>query len=146
VKIRVVRTAMTGFALLALLGATACGNGGPADQGDSMAASGSSPTAVSGSITVFAAASLTESFATIGGQFEVADPCMKVTFNLAGSSALDAQINQGALADVFASATPANMKAVTDDGNADGALATFAGKKLVIAVITTRSTSPPWST
>ena len=43
-----------------------------------------------------------------------------MTFNFAGSSALATQINQGAPADVFASAAPANMKTVTDAGNGDG--------------------------
>ena len=71
-------------------------------------------------VTVFAAASLTESFTTIGKDFEAANPGTKVTFNFAGSSALATQINQGAPADVFASAAPANMKTVTDAGDADG--------------------------
>jgi molybdate transport system substrate-binding protein len=57
-----------------------------------------------------------------------------VTFNFAGSSALATQINQGAPADVFASAAPANMKTVTDAGNGDGSPATFVKNQLVIAV------------
>ena len=71
-------------------------------------------------VTVFAAASLTESFTQIGKDFEAANPGAKVTFNFAGSSALATQINQGAPADVFASAAPATMKTVTDAGNGDG--------------------------
>ena len=55
---------------------------------------------------MFAAASLTESFTQIGKDFEAANPGTKVTFNFAGSSALATQINQGAPADVFASASP----------------------------------------
>ena len=89
---------------------------------------------VSGDLTVFAAASLTESFTKIGKDFEAANPGAKVTFNFAGSSALATQINQGAPADVFASAAPANMKAVTDAGNADGTPVTFVKNQLVIAV------------
>src|SRR6185295_3893968 len=42
--------------------------------------------------------------------------------------------NQGAPADVFASAAPANMKTVTDAGNGDGAATTFTRNQLVIAV------------
>jgi molybdate transport system substrate-binding protein len=87
-----------------------------------------------GSVTVFAAASLTESFNKIGKDFEAAHPGVKVTFNFAASSALANQINQGAPADIFASAAPANMKTVTDAGNADGTPATFVKNQLVIAV------------
>ncbi len=83
----------------------------------------------SGEITVFAAASLTESFTRIGKDFEAANPGVKVTFNFAGSSALAQQINQGAPVDVFASAAPANMKQVTDTG-----AVTFARNRLAIAV------------
>jgi molybdate transport system substrate-binding protein len=89
---------------------------------------------VTGNITVFAAASLTESFTQIGKDFEAANPGSKVTFNFAGSSALATQINQGAPADVFAAASPATMKTVTDAGNADGASSVFVRNQLVIAV------------
>jgi molybdate transport system substrate-binding protein len=87
-----------------------------------------------GEVTVFAASSLTESFTKIGKDFEAANPGAKVTFNFAGSSALATQISQGAPADVFASAAPANMKTVTDAGYAEGSPVTFARNQLVIAV------------
>lgn len=89
---------------------------------------------VTGNVTVFAAASLTESFNKIGKDFEAANPGAKVSFNFAGSSALATQINQGAPADIFASAAPANMKTVTDAGSADGTPVTFVKNQLVIAV------------
>ena len=91
-----------------------------------------SPT--TGQITVFAAASLTESFTKLGKEFEAAHPGTKVTFNFAGSSALAQQINKGAPADVFASAAPANMKQVTDTGAITATPATFAKNTLQIAV------------
>ena len=87
-----------------------------------------------GEITVFAAASLTESFTKLGAQFEAAHPGSKVSFNFAGSSALAQQINQGAPADVFASAAPANMKQVTDTGAITATPVTFAKNTLQIAV------------
>ena len=59
---------------------------------------------VSGDITVFAAASLTAAFTEIGDAFMTANPDATVTFNFAASSELVAQINEGAPADVFASA------------------------------------------
>jgi len=92
------------------------------------------PTTVSGTIIVFAAASLTESFQAMAKDFEKANPMSVIRFNFAGSSALATQINGGAPADIFASAAPANMKTVTDAGNADGAPVTFVKNQLVIAV------------
>ncbi|MFC3502588.1 molybdate ABC transporter substrate-binding protein [Micromonospora krabiensis] len=99
--------------------------------GDGGTAGGSGGT---GTVTVFAAASLTESFTRIGRDFEAAHPGTTVVFNFAGSSALATQINQGAPADVFASAAPATMATVTDAGNADGTPNTFVRNQLVIAV------------
>jgi molybdate transport system substrate-binding protein len=114
---------------LALVGAAGCG--GADDTGGSDA--GGTPK-VGGTVTVFAASSLTESFTRIGKDFEAANAGTTVTFNFAGSSALATQINQGAPADVFASAAPANMKTVADAGSADGAPVTFVKNQLVIAV------------
>lgn len=79
----------------------------------------SSP-AVSGTITVFAASSLKEAFTTLGKSFEQAHPGVHVTFNFAASSALAQQINQGAPADVFASAAVKNMTQVVQAGHATG--------------------------
>jgi molybdate transport system substrate-binding protein len=126
------RAALAGLATLALVGLAGCGSGSTrSGAADSAAPSGKG---VTGPVTVFAAASLTGSFTTIGKQFEAANPGSKVTFNFAGSSALATQINQGAPADVFASAAPANMKTVTDAGNAAGTPTTFVKNQLVIAV------------
>ncbi|MEU4391861.1 molybdate ABC transporter substrate-binding protein [Kribbella sp. NPDC023855] len=106
-------------AVLAALTLVSCGGNAPAD-----------PAGLSGTINVFAAASLTGTFTQLGKDFEAAHPGVKVVFNFAGSSALAQQINQGAPADVFASAAPKNMDQVKDKG----APATFARNKLEIAV------------
>jgi molybdate transport system substrate-binding protein len=82
-----------------------------------------------GEVTVFAAASLTETFTQLGKDFEAATPGTKVKFNFGGSSALAQQINQGAPADVFASASPATMEQVAGTG-----AVTFVRNKLEIAV------------
>jgi molybdate transport system substrate-binding protein len=87
-----------------------------------------------GTVTVFAAASLTEAFTRIGKDFEASDGGARVVFNFAGSAQLATQVGQGAPADVFASASPATMKVVTDAGDSDGAPVTFARNQLVIAV------------
>jgi len=71
-------------------------------------------------VVVFAATSLTDAFDKIGAQFDKANPGVTVKFNYNGSSSLATSITQGAPADVFASAAPANMKTVTDAGDASG--------------------------
>ncbi|HJS19774.1 MAG TPA: molybdate ABC transporter substrate-binding protein [Anaerolineales bacterium] len=60
-------------------------------------------------LNVFAAASLTDAFTEIGKNFEAAHPSSTVTFNFAGSQALRTQIEEGAPADVFASANAKEM-------------------------------------
>jgi molybdate transport system substrate-binding protein len=87
-----------------------------------------------GTVTVLAAASLTESFTQIGKDFERANPGVRVTFSFGGSSTLAQQITAGAPADVFASASPATMKQVTDAGLIAGPADVFTRNQLVIAV------------
>ncbi len=120
------RATLAAFTVLAVVGLTGCGGDStdPPAGGDG----------ISGELTVFAAASLTESFTRIGQDFEAAHQGVKVTFSFAGSSALATQINQGAPADVFASAAPVNMTTVTDAGNGDGEPTVFVRNQLVIAV------------
>ncbi|WP_405166199.1 molybdate ABC transporter substrate-binding protein [Nocardia sp. NBC_01499] len=89
---------------------------------------------VGGTVTVFAAASLTETFNDLGKQFEAAHPGVKVVYSFGASSALAEQINQGAPADVFASAAPKNMQQVQDKGEVSGAPFTFVRNRLEIAV------------
>jgi len=63
-------------------------------------------------LNVFAAASLTDAFTEIGNNFQSANPNVTVTFNFAGSQALRTQIEEGAPADVFASANAKEMDAL----------------------------------
>lgn len=112
---------------LALVG---CGS---SSSGSTSSAARAGSTSVSGTITVFAAASLKESFTTLGRQFESAHPGTKVAFSFGPSSGLARQITQGAPADVFASASPATMRLVTDAGAAS-APTTFATNVMEIAV------------
>jgi molybdate transport system substrate-binding protein len=65
-------------------------------------------------VLVFAAASLREAFAAIGARFEQAHPGVKVAVNLAGSQELRTQIENGAPADVFASADMKHMQALVN--------------------------------
>jgi molybdate transport system substrate-binding protein len=84
-------------------------------------------------LNVFAAASLTAAFNEIGRNFEAANPGTTVTFNFAGSQALQTQIEEGAPADVFASASKTNMDTlVTDNLVTQDAPQQFLNNKLVV--------------
>jgi molybdate transport system substrate-binding protein len=126
------RNATITCALLALVTSLTATTGCTSDPASSGSDPG--PDGLSGELVVFAAASLTESFTQIGADFEADHQGVTVTFNFAGSSTLAQQINQGAPADVFASANPGNMALVTEAGNGDGTPTTFARNQLVIAV------------
>jgi molybdate transport system substrate-binding protein len=90
--------------------------------------------AVHGTITVFAAASLTSTFTELGKRFEEAHPGTTVTFSFAGSSDLVTQLSEGAPADVFASADEANLQKAQTAGVTDGDPVAFATNVLAIAV------------
>ena len=85
-------------------------------------------------ITVFAAASLTEAFGEIGRTLERRHPGMTVQFNFAGSQQLALQMEQGAPADVFASADQRWMDYATDKGLIEGEAPVFARNRLVVIV------------
>lgn len=122
------------MALFALLGfmAAACGSSDLEQAGTTAATvvprSGAVPVVpLSGAITIFAASSLNSAFKAIGDAFVKANPAVKVTFSFDASSALVAQIIQGAPADVFASADTATMDkmvAVSLNGSAPVSFAT----------------------
>ncbi|MFG1920892.1 molybdate ABC transporter substrate-binding protein [Cryptosporangium sp. NPDC048952] len=122
--------AVTTAASLLLAG---CGDDSSDTASSSSSASASADSDLKGTVTVFAAASLTESFTTLGKQFEEAHPGVTVKFNFAASSALAESIGQGAPADVFASASTKNMDAVVADGDA-GDSKNFAQNTMEIAV------------
>lgn len=119
----------------AALTLAACAATGAADPAPSPA--GSPPDdgrAVSGTVVVFAAASLTDVFTSVAEDLEEAYPGLTVTLNLGASSALAQQIVSGAPADVFAAASPATMAQVVDAGAAAGEPTVFARNRLQIAV------------
>ncbi|HKV44628.1 MAG TPA: molybdate ABC transporter substrate-binding protein [bacterium] len=82
--------------------------------------------------TVFAAASLTEAFTVLGKIFETQDPNARVTFNFAGSQQLALQIEQGAEADLFASADDRWMTYLQKRGLLMTAPVEFVGNRLVV--------------
>jgi molybdate transport system substrate-binding protein len=89
---------------------------------------------LSGSITVSAASSLTAAFGQLGTKFQAAHPGTTISFNFGSSGTLATQIQQGAPADVFASAAPANMATVQQAGDIFGTPVTFARNSLEIVV------------
>ncbi|MGW4420888.1 molybdate ABC transporter substrate-binding protein [Streptosporangium sp. NPDC004631] len=120
---------MASAAVALLLALTACGTTRAAEPD---AATGTGTGAGGGTVTVFAAASLTGVFTQLGKDFEAAHPGTRVRFNFGSSATLAQQIVQGAPADVFAAASPATMKTVTDASLADAPV-TFARNRLQIA-------------
>ena len=139
---RAARAAAAVTAAAALLTLSACGSSsksaGPASSADSSASSAASTAAgtpaVTGKITVFAAASLQQVFTTLGKEFQAAHPGAKVSFNFSGSGTLAASITSGAPADVFAAASDATMATVTKANDNAAAPATFTKNILEIAV------------
>ncbi|WP_210480792.1 molybdate ABC transporter substrate-binding protein [Naasia sp. SYSU D00948] len=86
------------------------------------------------SVRVFAAASLTDVFGRIAGEFEDAHPGVEVELNFGGSSGLSAQLVEGAPADVFAAASEDTMAIVADAGLLAAPPVVFARNRLEIAV------------
>ncbi len=109
------------------------GSSGSQQSGASGSPAGSASASVTGTINVFAAASLQEAFTKLGTQFQAAHPGSKVVFNFAASSGLAEQIRQGAPADVFASASTKNMATVVKSGAA-AKPTNFVANKMEIAV------------
>ncbi|MDJ0754935.1 MAG: molybdate ABC transporter substrate-binding protein [Ardenticatenaceae bacterium] len=86
-------------------------------------------------LTVFAAASLTDAFLALAESFEAQNPDVQIILNFAGSSQLAAQLREGAPADLFASANPAQMQAVIAAGQVEpGSETEFATNQLTLVV------------
>ena len=104
---------------------------------DSGAAAPSTPTAdaLSGDLTIFAAASLTASFNELAAEFTAENPAVTLTpIVYDGSSTLATQLKEGASADVFASADEQTMADVAAAGLITGESSSFATNTLHIAV------------
>lgn len=92
--------------------------------------------AVTGSLTIYGAASLTAVLAKVKTTYEAANPGVTLTVSTGSSTALETQIEQGAPADVFLSADTANPGKLVTKGLAAGAPVTFAGNLLTVIVPT----------
>jgi molybdate transport system substrate-binding protein len=117
------------------LTACAAGNGAGSSAAtlrQSAGASSVAPTA----LTVFAAASLKKSFAGVESAYRAVDPAVTLSFSFDASSALETQIEQGAPADVLASADTSNPQKLVDGGFAAGPTTSFAANRLTVIVPT----------
>ena len=118
------------MAVLAIA-AVACGGD---DLPGSPATGSTGPDAaqVTGDVTVFAAASMTEAFTEIAVAFEAEYPGAHVVFNFGGTPTLRTQLEQGARADVFASANQEQMDLARASEVIEGSAKNFARNSLVI--------------
>lgn len=88
---------------------------------------------ISGNLTVFAAASLTDAFRSLSKEFSTKHPGAEIVFNFAGSQQLAYQIGEGAPADIFASANETQMAAAVASGRVlSSDVEAFAGNRLVV--------------
>jgi molybdate transport system substrate-binding protein len=88
--------------------------------------------ALSGELTVFAAAAFTEAFQQMKARLEESNPALSITLSFASSTQLRAQLEQGARADVFASADEKQMDLAREAGLLAGEPAVFARNRLVV--------------
>src|SRR5512138_2304781 len=79
------------------------------------ACSGSGARSDAHTLTVYAAASLTDAFTEMGKSFEASHPGVTIAFNFGGSQNLRTQIQQGAVVDVFASANAKEMDSLVSE-------------------------------
>jgi molybdate transport system substrate-binding protein len=110
--------------MLAVVGTATVAGGVPAAKAKKL----------SGTITVSAAASLTEAFTKMAADFQKANPGTTITPNFGASSALVTQIQGGAPADVFASADGTNMQKLVSGGQVTAEPTVFAANELTIVV------------
>lgn len=114
-------------------GGTNPGSSAPGSSAPGSSAPGSSTDELTGTLTVFAAASLTEVFTEFEAELEEQNPALEVVLVFGGSSALAQQLLAGAPADVFAAADETTMQ-VAVDGEVVQAPVAFARNLLALAV------------
>ena len=128
--------ASTVIVALALGGCSVPGSGGGADADPTGSPASDAPESeLSGTLTIFAAASLGGAFDELAAEFEALHPDLDVApITYDGSATLAVQLIEGASADVFASADERNMAKLDDAGLLAGDPETFATNVLEIAV------------
>lgn len=92
------------------------------------------PPRIAGNLTIFAASSLTDAFNEMKAAIEAANPGTTITYNFAASSALRTQLEQGAKADLYASADTVQMDNAVKSGVIQGEGKRFARNTPVIVI------------
>ena len=117
---------------------TSAGSAAPTTSAPTAAQATSAPAQVpvgEQTVTVFAAASLTDAFNEISEKFKQQNSGVTFEFNYAGSQQLRTQLEQGAVADVFASANTKEMNsAIQSDLVISGTQQTFVRNRLAVIV------------
>ncbi|MEO8221277.1 MAG: molybdate ABC transporter substrate-binding protein [Specibacter sp.] len=119
---------------LLALGLAGCAPAADTAPGGASNPASSAPAELSGTLNVYAAASLKQTFTELATQYEQANPKVTVSLSFDGSSTLVTQIKEGAPADVFASADQANIKKLSDAGLVRGTPVNFASNVLTLVV------------
>lgn len=127
------RPLLVATALVAGLALTGCSASGSGSDSGTPSSTRTTDT-LTGTVTVLAAASLTEVYGQLAARFEKLHPNVTITESFGGSSALAAQIVQGAPADLLATANEATMKTVTDGGLAAETPIVYATNLLTLVV------------
>jgi molybdate transport system substrate-binding protein len=123
---RFYRTLALVVSIIAAVGSAGCGGeAGGAAAGDEEQG---------GTLTVLAASSLTDAFGELARTFEERNPGVEVRQSFESSSTLLTQIQQGARADVFASAAEEEMDTAVEDGLVAGEPEVFARNREVVMV------------
>jgi molybdate transport system substrate-binding protein len=137
VSLEKIRSAwLTCVLLLAILGAPVACSGGAAQEDVPGAGEASGETDRGGTLTVLAASSLTDAFGALARTFEEQNPGVEVRQTFESSSTLLVQIQQGAPADVFASAAEEEMDTAVNENLVAGEPEVFARNREVIMVPT----------
>jgi molybdate transport system substrate-binding protein len=87
-----------------------------------------------GTLTILAASSLIDAFGELANRFEEQNPGVKVRQSFESSSTLLAQIQQGAPADVFASAAEEEMNTAVKEGLVEGEPEVFVKNREIVMV------------
>ena len=116
------------MSVIVLVGLTGCG------QGSNNSGSGGGGKQQGGTLTIFAASSLIDAFGELGKTFEKQNEGVTVKQSFESSSTLLTQIQQGAPADVFASAAQEEMDTADKDGLVAGDPKVFVKNREIIMV------------
>ena len=126
-RIRLTLLAALSVSGVTLAGIVGCGGVSGGEAGDGGRPQGRT-------LTVLAASSLIDAFEVLANRFEEQNPGVKVKQSFESSSTLLAQIQQGAPADVFASAAEEEMNAAVEDGLVKGEPEVFVKNREIIMI------------